>query len=386
MKLKSVLKISFCLILIVCLLTPSVFGYVPFGCKWSDHRASIYYKSSVPSQYKTAMGNASSTWNQAGANFSYYNTSSASNANITVAFESTQQYPGIAAVTLRWLNASNRSQFDRCAITLNSSGNWTTNPGLIQFFENDVETVTLHEFGHTLGLNESYAIGSIMMTPPPFWTQRTLGNDDKNGVKYIYGVRSALKSIGLDSTLELNLNHEFNKSYGSTLNDKNLENFDDIVVITFTYQPISKEDLANNADLIVRGKVINVLPAYWNTDDGFAPSDKYGEESQKYEIYHDVVIEINEIYKGKTENKTVIFRQIGGAVDNTIRINLDSINYQKNDDVILYLYKDIENTKVSKSEFYFAYPVQGELLVLDNDTIVNSYGEKVDWVEREQYI
>ncbi|GMJ02594.1 hypothetical protein like AT1G59970 [Hibiscus trionum] len=61
---------------------------------------------------------------------------------------------------------------------------WSTNPGRSQI---DLESVTVHELGHNLGLDHSQYQTAIMFPSIPLGTiKRNLGQDDVNGLRALY--------------------------------------------------------------------------------------------------------------------------------------------------------------------------------------------------------
>ncbi|MFQ5750180.1 MAG: matrixin family metalloprotease [Planctomycetota bacterium] len=70
---------------------------------------------------------------------------------------------------------------------------WQDGPGTSFFTGIDLQGVATHELGHALGLGHS-SVGGATMAPSISGTgvaQRSIAQDDKNGVQSIYGARSA---------------------------------------------------------------------------------------------------------------------------------------------------------------------------------------------------
>lgn len=83
--------------------------------------------------------------------------------------------------TAKWYSGSSMSQ---AVTTLNSQKSWTTSPGS-SYPPYDVETVSLHEFGHWLSLGHSSSTSAVMYAYYT-GTKRSLTQDDIDGIKYIY--------------------------------------------------------------------------------------------------------------------------------------------------------------------------------------------------------
>src|SRR5207253_1131721 len=54
----------------------------------------------------------------------------------------------------------------------------------------DLQSVAMHELGHTLGLDHSVIPGTVMLAVYG-GTKRALSSDDVNGIQAIYGARQA---------------------------------------------------------------------------------------------------------------------------------------------------------------------------------------------------
>jgi hypothetical protein len=76
-----------------------------------------------------------------------------------------------------------------------SAWTWADGPGSVSGSQIDLQGVAAHEYGHALGLGHSGVSGATML-PSISGTglgQRSINSDDINGVKAIYGVKSASK-------------------------------------------------------------------------------------------------------------------------------------------------------------------------------------------------
>ncbi|MDR2944299.1 MAG: M57 family metalloprotease [Methanosarcinales archaeon] len=178
----------FCLIVcfILFFINPSL-GANPGKDKWfSQHIPVEVAYTTLPSDWRTSTQNAMNTWSNAGANFgfktyagSYYYVnvirSQVSDPN-TLAYES-----GTTGI----LYSGGKLQKTGSIIRINTNISWSTNNSSRT---HDVESVILHELGHSL------CLGHVNSTTPVMYGElgqnqlkRTLTQDDKNGVKQIYG-------------------------------------------------------------------------------------------------------------------------------------------------------------------------------------------------------
>ena len=91
---------------------------------------------------------------------------------------------------------------------------WSDGPGVPIGAQKDLQGVACHEYGHALGLDHSGVIGATMQ-PGTFSgiEQRNILGDDQNGVRAIYGVKSASKphitSVGISGTTATIIGSDF---------------------------------------------------------------------------------------------------------------------------------------------------------------------------------
>ena len=158
--------------------------------------------------------------------------------------------------------------------------------------------------------------------------------------------------------------------------DEYLNTYDNVSMISPHYAYMSKRKMTRNSDLIIRGTIQEISSGYRDTNDGSA-QDIYSSVF----IYHDVVIEINEIYKGPADTKTVTVRRVGGVVDDAAVICLETFDYLENDEVVMYL-SHFPNSTGSK--YYVTHP-RGEVLVY-HDILLNAKGERVNLNPAKKYL
>lgn len=96
--------------------------------------------------------------------------------------------PSVLAQTLTWYNTDTGETFDS-DLKFNTEYAWSTD-GSPRYY--DVQNVATHEFGHSAGLEDLYADSDSEKTMYGYSSkgetkQRTLDQDDINGVSYLYG-------------------------------------------------------------------------------------------------------------------------------------------------------------------------------------------------------
>lgn len=173
-------------------------AYVLSGFKWMAGNTSWTYDSSgVPASVSAgalaALNAAASTWGAQGANF-HFNNGGSSGFGTGACGGSTDghnsvgwgaQSGSVLAVTCSWFsNSGNPKPAAEFDMEIDPDWNWTTgNP--IQI---DLQSVTLHEFGHALGLNHSGQTSAVMYASYSGGTnKRTPTQDDIDGELAIYG-------------------------------------------------------------------------------------------------------------------------------------------------------------------------------------------------------
>jgi hypothetical protein len=162
-----------------------------FNSNAGDDLVSQYYnQAGQPLSSLTSFTNAQSTWNgvdESKFTFAYAGTTSRCPSLV-------QQCPGPQAFDgfndVGWIAISGcctlgvtwySTSVDEADTALNTRFQWTTSGG--SGF--DVETVLLHEIGHSLGLDHSAVTGAVMEATYA-GVRRTLHDDDRRGVTYLY--------------------------------------------------------------------------------------------------------------------------------------------------------------------------------------------------------
>lgn len=178
-------------------LSQATFPYSLLGCSWPHPPAPVvHYRINENCADCTGEGaavqTATATWNAAGAYFSfaYTGTTSATTAAYDGVNEIFWQNLGnvsTIAQTSIWYTGSTILEFDMEFNDYYTFSTATTPPS----DQYDVQTIALHEFGHSLGLADLYGTGDSAKVMygygSPGTTKRTLNADDIAGIQSIYG-------------------------------------------------------------------------------------------------------------------------------------------------------------------------------------------------------
>jgi hypothetical protein len=106
-----------------------------------------------------------------------------------------------------------------------------------------------------------------------------------------------------------------------------------------TFPPMDGDQMIDFSDFIIRGHVKEIT-CRWNTADQKTPAEK---DMDSYNLCTDVEITVDEIYKGKIDEKEITIHHWGGFLDNSLYITDSYIDYYKGEEVILYLVREETN-------------------------------------------
>ncbi len=158
--------------------------------KWPAGEATIYTDAVMTAEQSLAMQSAATTWSAvpgAAFRFVYGGTSPSAdvrnhaNGNSDLYFDSTLPPFGYA-LTYAFETGADIVERD---IAFNGALTWSTTGSPAS--APDVETVALHELGHVLGLMHESGKPSVMKPGgDPSLQQRTLLEDDRDGVRFLY--------------------------------------------------------------------------------------------------------------------------------------------------------------------------------------------------------
>lgn len=169
------------------------------GNTWANGQASWWYNptgapAAVARDARVAAEAGATTWNAAGARFAFTprgetaattgGCHGATDGQNTVGWG--PQAGNILAITCSWYTGASASEFD---MELDPEWDWTLTGARIQV---DLQSVTVHEFGHALGLAHSADRSAVMFGTYDFGRlKRVLAADDVAGVTAIYGAGAA---------------------------------------------------------------------------------------------------------------------------------------------------------------------------------------------------
>jgi hypothetical protein len=133
------------------------------------------------------------------------------------------------------------------------------------------------------------------------------------------------------------------------------------------YEEKSLDDLIGEAEMIVIGKVDNVLPSRWSTPNGKRPSD---DEIPDYTIYTDVVFQISQSLKGERNKPSLYIRTFGGQVgQDQMTVSLET-QYKINQTYLLFLSLDqLGSTSQVGSAHYLTSGPQGVYEIIGGKVI-----------------
>ncbi|MEO8538614.1 MAG: matrixin family metalloprotease [bacterium] len=172
--------------------------YVLSGFKWTTGAAAWGYNGSgapagVAGTASSALQAAANTWGSQGANF-HFTGGGASGADTGACGGGTDgvntvgwgaQSGSVLAVTCSWYsNSGNPKSAVEFDMQIDPEWTWTTGSPI----QVDLQSVTLHEFGHALGLNHSAQGTAVMYASySQGANKRTPAQDDIDGELAIYG-------------------------------------------------------------------------------------------------------------------------------------------------------------------------------------------------------
>lgn len=152
-------------------------AYTYNGRYWHSGFAQVDKDSSIPSSWSNSLTQAMSAWNNAGANFFFYQIGCENKLYYTSLGSS-----GPLATTTETYSGTSMT---KCIVRFNSDKSWSTT-GASGYF--DVQSAATHEFGHWLSLGHSSNTEATMYSTMSTGEtkKRSLHSDDIAGICYIY--------------------------------------------------------------------------------------------------------------------------------------------------------------------------------------------------------
>ncbi|MCL2549514.1 MAG: matrixin family metalloprotease, partial [Methanimicrococcus sp.] len=334
--------------------------------------------SSFNSSEKVEIHAAAKTWEAQGNNTTvlrkpkFYNSSTYNTTN-GVSFKKgslESNYIAICSITAFNNQAINYSQ-----ITFSTNYNWTTNQSQAGWKKNllgqnlyyvcDLQSIALHELGHSLGIGHNSSNNSsdpaVMSSLAQVNGKRNLTAWDVYWFQMIYYHNGSGKSSG--NPIGNDYLHLRNMLYEEQ-NDYEIKS-----TIFITYPPMDDNQMVDFSDLIIRGYVKGISSSWWNTSDGERPTT---EEMSSYYLFHDVVITVDEVYKGEINKREITVRQMGGSLDDVHQTTSDQ-QYYEGEEVILYLVEGTSND-TAKPKHYYQINERAQLFVVDDNLAINGIG------------
>ena len=170
---------------------------------------------------------------------------------------------------------------------------------------------------------------------------------------------------------------------------------DEIIEIQaeINYMPMNDELMVESSDLIIKGTVKEILSPYWDVKNS-KQSRLISQSISNFDdsddeiaiIYHDVVIDVNEILKGELEEESqeIHLQKMGGTVGN-VKLTTQIPDYDINQEVLLYLLKS-ENMTNGKS--YYTYielkDHQSQFYIINEELTSSALQEKMNEIEMYQ--
>ena len=228
-------------------------------------------------------------------------------------------------------------------------------------------TTATHEVGHALGLghvrrNNDDNNTSIMSSPSPQIPMRAINDVDRANFRQIYNKNSRARNTVMILQDEEHYMPENNQTYDVDMR------------IEICYDLMNDSELIDRSDLIIKGRVKEILPTEWTTTDGRPLSQNNMQDVNILHLFHSIVVEVDETYKGELKTDEIIIHKSGGTFDN-IRITTSNPDYYENEEVILYL----REKPVDSGVVYIQTHDGGsQIFIIDDDLGVNGRGEEVN--------
>jgi len=276
-----------------------------------------------------------------------------------------------------WYSGNQTIAYSQITFSTNSSYKWTTNISQANnsTYTWDVQSIALHEIGHGLGIGHNSTNNTsdpaVMRSDAHPKGKRNLTAWDSYWFQMIYYKQPLPSGKSFDQSKSF---ESMGESY-LLLRSMPYEEQSNCEIesrIDILYLYMDDNQMIDNSDLIIRGHVKEISSPWWNTSDGKTPAT---DEMFSYCLLHDVVITVDEIYKGEIKEKEIVVRQMGGSLDN-VHQTVSDPQYYKGEEVILYLIEGKSNTATQKC--YYQINERAQLFIVEDNLAVNGIGETLN--------
>ncbi len=120
-----------------------------------------------------------------------------------------------------------------------------------------------------------------------------------------------------------------------------------IISVNGTYPLKSKIELINDASVIIKGTVKEILPSKWSN-----PDFKKGKDVRNI-IQTDITVDVDDVYKGTSNNtKTVTVRIDKGTIGDTVMVSDGYPDFILREEVVLFLSEDDGDLANTNEDYY----------------------------------
>ena len=393
MKKELIILSVLCFVSLLLIIPASAAGEInyPLGVQNTQINVTFDNGSNFSSSEINAIMAAAGTWENTGyalqtARKPVFNHKNGYNISDGVSFKK-GYLSGSTVANCAFKPTSNEQMLKSSHITFttNSAYDWTTNIGNAEWGVWDVQSIALHELGHSLGLGHISDNQAVMFPETPDYGKRTLDVWDEYYFYQIYKNQAVGRKSVNDENISF-LDDEYWESRGIVTeaqeNYLNLRSSPSVTENTYDielgmdifYVPLSDDQMVEYSDLIIKGVVKEISLPWWNTSDGSIPLP---ENMLEYSLFHDVIVEVDTIYKGNLENTSeIVVRQVGGELG-SVRQTTSVPQFYEGESVLLYLIKEQNPNNSDGSEYYTLINEKGQLFVINDNLAINGFGQKV---------
>ncbi len=155
-----------------------------------------------------------------------------------------------------------------------------------------------------------------------------------------------------------------------------------IIKVSASLEAKTIDDLIEEAELIVIGNIKTILPSRWKSPNGNVSQNLTVDEifQSNLSIFTDTLISIEKILKGENGEQIGRVRSFIGKIDKYQFVNSVEPYYEKGQDYLLFLHKDVGPTQIVDPGDYIAVnAIYGVYKIIDDKAI--SKGD--EWVLEE---